>query len=112
MCIAINNRNFVVKENVRQPEAPWLPRDYTEKELQQMIEKVAYVLAGIFNISAPEPDGVNYKLLKAIRKTNLGRTVLQDIVHELLCGILPAEWKEIRVVMILKLRKDYKQIRN
>ena len=77
-----------------------------------MTEKVAYALAGTSNINAPGPDGVNYKLLKAIRKTNLGRAVLQDIAHELLCGTLPAEWKEMRVVMIPKPGKDHKQAKN
>ena len=77
-----------------------------------MIDQVRTALNTTKNRSAPGPDGINYILLKKLQPTPLGEALLRDIAHHLLKGTLPAEWKEMRVIMIPKPVKDNVQIKN
>ena len=77
---------------------------HSEKEV--MIEQVRKALSGTSNSSAPGPDGINYKLLKAIKDTRLGREVLEEVATNLIRGSISDSWKEMRVVLIPKPGRD------
>ena len=47
------------------------------------------------NGSAPGPDGVGYRLIKAVRDTHLGRELIEEIVDNLVRGVIPPTWREI-----------------
>ena len=85
---------------------------YTSSELNDMIKQVDKALNTTKNSSAPGPDGINYMLLKKLLPTPLGKAILRNVAHHLLQGTLPAEWKEMRVVMIPKPGKDHTQVKN
>ena len=71
---AINDSNFVTEQiNEVQPATVQQPREYTEMVLLEMAERVEDVLASTSNISALGPDGINYRLLKTISNTHLGK---------------------------------------
>ena len=64
------------------------------------------------NNSAPGPDGVGYRLIKAVRDTRLGRELVGEIVDSLVRGEIPEEWRHMRAVFIPKPRRDLKQPHN
>ena len=51
-----------------------------------MIEWVQAALSGTKNNSAAGPDGVGYRLIRAVRDTRLGREVMGEIVAALRGG--------------------------
>ena len=58
------------------------------------------------NGSAPGPDGISYHLIKAVRDTRLGQELVDEVVDNLIFGIIPPAWREIRVVFIPKPGRD------
>ena len=80
--------------------------DFGDSEKGVMIEEVRKPLSGTSNSSAPGPDGINYKLLKAIKDTRLGREVLEEVTTNLILGSITDSWKEMRVVLIPKPGRD------
>ena len=41
------------------------------------------------NGSAPGPDGISYRLIKAVRDTRLGRELVGEVVDNLISGVIP-----------------------
>lgn len=67
---------------------------------------------GTKNSSAPELDGISYRLIKAVKDTTLGRELVNKVTVQLLGGSIPDKWKEMRVVLIPKLGRDLTLIKN
>ena len=73
------------------------------------IEVRRWVLAALGrtkNGSAPGPDGISYRLIKAVRDTRLGRELVDEVVDCLVHGVIPSAWREMRVVLIPKPGRD------
>ena len=58
------------------------------------------------------PDGVGYRLIKAVRDTRLGREVLGERVAGLQGEYIPNRWRDMWVVLIPKPRRDLTQTKN
>ena len=58
--------------------------DFGDSEKEVMIEQARKALSGTSNSSALGPDGINYKLLKAIKDTRFGREVLEEVTTNLI----------------------------
>ena len=61
---------------------------------------VLHALGRTKNGSAPGPDGISYRLIKAVRDMRLGRELVDEVVDNLVCGVIPPAWREMRVVFI------------
>ena len=70
---------------------------------------VLEAVRGATNNSAPGPDGVGYRFIKAVRDTRLGRELVHDIVDNLVEGEIPREWGRMRAVFIPKPGRDLKK---
>jgi len=66
------------------------------------------------NNSAPGPDGISWKLLKAIKDTRLWKVVVEDVEQvaesEEWTG-MPEEWRDMKMVMIPKPDKDHTAVK-
>ena len=80
--------------------------DYGQDEIQVMEERVRRALMGTKNSSAPGPDGISYRLIKAVKDTPLGEELINEVAVQLLEGNIPDKWKEMRVVLIPKPGRD------
>ena len=69
-------------------------------------------LSGTKNNSAAGPDGIGYRLIKAVRDTRLGNELLGEIVAALSGGYIPDRWRDMRVVLIPKPGRDLTQTKN
>ena len=78
----------------------------------EVMEWVRGALSGTKNNSAASPDGVGYRLIKAVRDTRLGTEVLREVVSALRGGYIPDRWRDMRVVLIPKPGQDITQINN
>ena len=58
------------------------------------------------NGSAPGTDGISYRLIKEVRDTRLGQELVDEVVDNLVNGVIPPAWREMRVVFIPKPRRD------
>ena len=70
-----------VGEGVGYRECP-LSRGEIESAVRQALRKTK-------NRSAPGPDGVGYRLIKAVRDTRLGRELIREVVDNLARGVIP-----------------------
>jgi len=55
------------------------------------------------------PDGISWKLLKAIKGTKLGKAVIEDVA-QVVSGDgtrMPEEWRSMKMVMVPKPGKDH-----
>ena len=82
---------------------------YNEDEVMGWVRDA---LSGTRNNFAASPDGVGYKLIKAIWDTKLGTEVLGEIVAALRGGYIRERWRDMRVVLILKPGRDLTQTKN
>ena len=78
----------------------------------EVMEWVQAAISGTKNNSAACPDGVGYRLIKAVRDTRLGGEVLGGIVAALRGGYIPDRWRDMRVVLIPKPGRDLTQSKN
>ena len=78
----------------------------------EVMEWVRSALSGTKNYSGAGPDGVGYRLIKAIRDTRLGYELLGEVVTALRGGYIPNRWREMRVVLIPKPGRDLMQTKN
>ena len=62
----------------------------------EVMEWVRNALSGTKNNSAAGPDGVGYRLIKAIRDTRLGNELLGEVVAALRGGYIPDRWRICR----------------
>ena len=60
------------------------------------------VIQGTSNKSAAGPHGIGYRLIKLVLRTRLSMELVELIADRLQRGIIPAEWKEMKMVMIPK----------
>ena len=74
----------------------WPLKDGTLKEM------VLKAIRGTSNKSAAGPDGIGYRLIKMVLGTRLGMELVELIVDRLQRGLIPAVWKEMKMVMIPK----------
>ena len=66
-------------------------------------------LRGTRNNSAPGPDGIGYRLIKAVRDMRLGRELVEEVVDSLVEGEIPKGWGQIRAVFIPKPGRDLRK---
>ena len=78
----------------------------------EVMEWVRGALSGTKNNSAAGPDGVGYRLIKAVRDTRLGNELLGEVVAALRGGYIPDRWRDMRVVLIPKPGRDLTQTKN
>ena len=78
----------------------------------EVMEWVCDALSGTKNNSAASPDGVGYRLIKAVRDTRLGNELLGEVVAALRGGYIPDRWRNMRVVLIPKPGRDLTQTKN
>ena len=78
----------------------------------KVMEWVNSALSGTKNNSAAGPDGVGYRMIKAVRDTKLGIEVLGEVVAALRGGYIPDRWREMWVVPIPKPGRDLTQTKN
>ena len=67
-------------------------------------------LSSTNNKWAPGPDGIGYRLIKAVRDTRLGKDLVAEVVGALMEWRIPPRWNEILVVVIPKPGKDLTKI--
>ena len=79
---------------------------------EELEYSVLRALGGTKNGSAPVPDGIGYCLMKAVRDTRLGRELIDEMVDNLWRGVIPAAWRQMRVVFIPKPGRDLTVAKN
>ena len=79
---------------------------------EEVMEWVRDALPGTRNNSAAGPDGVGYRLIKAIRDTRMGNELLGEVVAALRGGYILDRWRDMWVVLILKPGQDLTQTKN
>ena len=82
------------------------------KDFWWLKERVRDALSGTNNNSGASPDGVGYRLIKAIRDTRLGNELLGQGVSVLRGGYIPSRWRDMRVVLIPKPGRNLTQTKN
>ena len=80
--------------------------EYEREQINDMKDRVWWALMGTKNSSTPGPDGISYRLIKAIRDAPLWEKPISKVALHLLVVIIPTKWKEMRVVLIPKPGKD------
>ena len=78
----------------------------------EVMEWVRNALSGTKNNSAAGPDGVGYRLIKAVQDTRLGTEVLGEVVAALRGGYITDRWRNMRVVLISKAGRDLTRTKN
>ena len=73
---------------------------------------VLRAIQGTSNKSVAGPDGISHRLIKLVLGTRLGTELVELIVDHLRRGIIPEEWKEMRMVMIPKPWRDLTLTKN
>ena len=73
---------------------------------EEVWEWVLRALGRTKNGSAHGPDGIGYRLIKAVRDTRLGQGLVDEVVDNLVRGVIPPAWREMRVVFIPKPGRD------
>ena len=93
---------------------PRWERAYPEWPLQDETLKgmVQKAIQGTSNKSVAGPDEMGYSLIKLVLGTRLGMELVELIVDRLRRGLIPVEWKELKVVMIPKTRRDLTLTKN
>ena len=81
-------------------------REWGVEEVEKMKTLVERALMGTKNASALGPDGVSYRLIKAVRDMPLGQGLMKEVAESLLEGKTPPEWREMRVVFRPKPGRD------
>lgn len=78
------------------------------------MERVGKALGKTKCSSSPGPDGISWRLLKALKDTWLGKAILEDIgqmaqVENRYYG--EEEWRQVEMVMIPKVGKDHSKVK-
>ena len=63
---------------------------------------VLYALARIPNGSAPGMEGIGNRLIQLVQDTRLGQELVDEVVDNLVHGVILPAWREMRVVFIPK----------
>jgi len=77
------------------------------------ILRVTTALRNTKNGSVPGPDRISWKLLKAIKETELGRAIIEDVAQVALAEAtrMPEEWRNMKMVMLPKPGKDHTRVK-
>jgi len=67
----------------------------SQEERERLVRKA---LVGTSNKSAPRPDGIGYKLIKAALGMKLGKELVREVAENLRNGRIPKEWQHSKVV--------------
>ena len=89
-------------------ETPTGPGD----SIDQLLDKIYKALVGTSNTSAPGPDELSYRTLKAANKTALGSAIMLQVATCLATGSVPEEWHQSKVVFIPKPSNDHTQLKS
>ena len=111
-CRAFLKHNIICGQKA--PETTPRPRTKRSSPSSETKERVRRALMKTRNNSAPGPDGISWRLLKAIKDTRLGKAVLDDVgqMAELGNGYYgEEEWRGMIMVMILKPGKDHSKVK-
>ena len=83
-------------------------RVYPEWHLQDGTLKgmVLKAIQGTSNESRAGPDGIGYRQIKLVLGTRLSMELVELIVDRLRRGLIPAEWKVMKMVIIPKPGRD------
>lgn len=109
--MAFTKHNLITEEAEERPSTGRQERRKPEAETMMKIHRA---LKKTRNDSAAGPDGISWKLLKALKNTELGKAVLEDIgqVAEIRGGTrMPEEWRKMKMVMIPKPGKDHTAVK-
>ena len=93
----------VPSEGVRSGARAWGRCPMSRGELECSVRRA---LGKTKNGSAPGPDGISYRPIKAVRDTRLGRELIDEVVDNRWRGVIPAAWQQMRVVFIPKPGRD------
>ena len=93
-----------VEEGVDYGECP-LSRGQIESAVRRALGKTK-------NGSLPVSHGVGDGLIKVVRDTRLGQELIEEIADNLAQGVIPAAWREMRVVFILTPGRDLTLAKN
>jgi len=96
------------------PEATPRPCKKNSPPSDETWDRVLRALSKTRNNSAPGPDGITWRLLKATKDTRLGRAVLDDLgqMAELGKGYYGEEgWSSMTMVMIVKPGQDHAKVK-
>ena len=86
-------------EELRELEEERVTPSYSKQELKSKLRKA---LQRTSNTSAPGPNGMSYRFIKALRDTIFEDELLTQLAKELQRGRAPMEWQLSKVVMIPK----------
>ena len=78
----------------------------------EVMEGVRNALFGTKINSTAGPDGVGYRLIKAIQDTRLGNELFGEVVTALRGGYIPDRWRDMQAVLIPKPGRDLIQTKN
>ena len=73
---------------------------------------VLKAIQGTSNKSVAGPDGIGYRLIKLVLGTRLGLELVELIIDHLRRGLIPDEWKEMKMVMSPKPGRDLTLTKN
>jgi len=82
--------------------------------MEHTMERILRALKKTKSSSCPGPDGISWRLLKALKDTRLGKTVLEDAGQMAQVGNKyygEEEWRQMEMVMIPKLGKDHRKVK-
>ena len=93
---------------------PRWEKAYLEWPLQEgtLREMVLKAIRGTSSKSAAGPDGIGYRLIKVVLGIRLGMELVDLIIDHLRSGFIPDEWKEMKMVMMLKPGRDLTLTKN
>jgi len=100
-------RAFTAHNLIVEPETERVavPRQARQRPREDIMIRIGQALRKARNDSAPEPDGISWKLLKALKGMKIGRAVLEDagqVAETESLTRMPEEWRDMKMVMIPK----------
>lgn len=96
----------------RRVQSDFLHEELFPMSRGQVEERVHAVLGSMKNVVAPGNDWVGYYLIKVVRDPRLIVEQLEEIVDNLLSGVIPYHEREIRVIFIPKPSFDLSVTKN
>src|SRR5258706_16308628 len=79
--------------------------------IEELVGKLRGALQGTSNSSAPGPDNISYRFMKALVDTVFGNELLIQMARELQKGKAPTDWQLSKVIMIPKPGKVHTQLK-
>ena len=83
----------------------------TQDGIEEIEGDLREVLQGTSNSSAPGPDGISYRFIKAIKDTVLGTLLYRQLASYIAKGEIPVKFQLSKVMLIPKLGKDHKHVK-